>query len=120
MDVEDMLRVSTKNIHRVLYHVPQKFLRVSASKKPEILRDIIEKEASKNKKVIIFSNKAATSDFVQIFLNKNNIDCVNFNGAHHYKYRRETLDKFMSGEVNLLKLKKLNFIIVPLTLTRCE
>jgi len=102
MDVEDMLRVSTKNIHRVLYHVPQKFLRVSASKKPEILRDIIEKEASKNKKVIVFSNKAATSDFVQIFLNKNNIDCVNFNGAHHYKYRRETLDKFMSGEVNVM------------------
>ena len=101
MEVDDILRVSTKNIHRVLFHFPQKFLRVLPSKKPEKLLEILEKDLiSESNKVVIFSNKATTSDFVQIFLNENNIDCVNFNGAHHYKYRRETLDKFISGQVS--------------------
>ena len=99
MDVEDMLRVSTDNIHRVLFHVQQKFLRVAPSKKPEILRDIIEQDLAKQKKVIIFSNKAPTSDFVQIYLKENKIPCVNFNAAHHYSYRRNILDKFLTGEV---------------------
>ena len=64
--------------------------------------EILEKDLiSDSNKVVIFSNKASTSDFVQIFLNENNIDCVNFNGAHHYKYRREALDKFLSGQVRI-------------------
>jgi len=102
MDVHDVLKISTNNIHRMLYHIPQKFLRVSASNKTEKLLEILEKDITKKKKVIIFSNKASTSDFVQIFLNKNNIDCVNFNAGHQYKYRRGILDKFLTGEVNIM------------------
>ena len=61
MDVEDMLRVSTENIHRVMFHVPQKFIRVSKSKKPEALLEILEPELAKKRKIIIFSNKSPTS-----------------------------------------------------------
>ena len=99
MDVHEVLKVSTDNIHRMLYHIPQKFMRVSPIKKTEALLKILEKDIAKKKKVLIFSNKAKTSDFIQIFLNNNNIDCVNFNANHQYQYRREILDKFIFGEV---------------------
>ena len=102
MDVEDILKVSTDNIHRVMFHVPQKFIRVSKSRKPEMLLEILEKDISKNRKVIIFSNKAPTSDFVQMFLNENNIPCVNFNGGNQYKHRRNNLDKFITDQVNIM------------------
>ena len=88
MDMQEVLKVSTKDIHRMLFHIPQKFLRVSASKKKEALLEIIEKDAAKKNRILIFSNKASTADFVSIILKENNIDCVNFNAAHHYKYRR--------------------------------
>ena len=93
------MKVSTDNIHRVLFHIPQKFLRVSPTKKPQKLLEILEKDLSKKKKILIFSNKASTSDFVQMFLNDNNIPCVNFNAAHHYRFRAETLERFNIGEV---------------------
>ena len=103
IDVQDVLKVSTPNIHRMLFHIPQKFLRVSPAKKTEVLLEILEKDAAKKKKILIFSNKATTSDFIQIFLNENNIDCVNFNANHLYKYRRGILDRFLTGEVSINK-----------------
>ena len=66
--MDEVLKVTTDNIHRVLYHIPQKFIRVSPTKKPEKLLEILEKDLNKKKKILIFSNKASTSDFVQIFL----------------------------------------------------
>jgi len=102
MDTDDVLKVSTNNIHRVLFHIPQKFVRVSKSKKADKLLELVETNLSKNQKIVIFSNDSKTSDFVQMFLNENNIECVNFNGAQHYKYRRDKLDRFITGEVNVL------------------
>jgi len=102
MDMQDVLKVSTPSIHRMLFHIPQKFLRVSPVKKTEALLDILEKDVAKKKKVLIFSNKSSTSDFVQMFLNENNIDCINFNAAHNYHHRRGTLDKFLTGEVLIM------------------
>ena len=104
LDVDEVLKVTTDNIHRVLFHIPQKFIRVSPTKKPEKLLEILEKDLSKKKKILIFSNKASTSDFVQIFLKENNIPAVNFNAAHHYRFRKETLEKFSMGEVGSLYL----------------
>ena len=101
MDTDDVLKVSTNNIHRVLFHIPQKFVRVSKSKKADKLLELVETNLSKNQKIVIFSNDSKTSDFVQMFLNENNIECVNFNGAQHYKYRRDKLDRFITGEVRL-------------------
>ena len=101
LDVNEVLKVTTDNIHRVLFHIPQKFVRVSPTKKPQMLLEILEKDLNKKKKIIIFSNKATTSDFVQIFLRDNNINCVNFNGAHQYKYRADNLQRFNLGEVRI-------------------
>eukprot|EP00092_Neocalanus_flemingeri_P010098 GFUD01010882.1.p1 GENE.GFUD01010882.1~~GFUD01010882.1.p1 ORF type:complete len:566 (-),score=115.39 GFUD01010882.1:314-1975(-) len=102
MDVQEVLKVSTDNIHRMLFHVPQKFIRVSPAKKTEALLQILEKDLGKKKKILIFSNKASTSDFVQMFLKENNIECVNFNSNHQYQHRADILERFIHREVNIM------------------
>ena len=102
LDVTDILKISTPNIHRILYHIPQKFMRVSAVKKTESLLELLEKDTAKKKKTIIFSNKAKTADFLQMFLNENNVECVNFSARHHYSIRQNILDEFMCGSVNIM------------------
>ena len=103
-----IINVSTKFIHKMLYHVPQKFIRVSPVKKTETLLELIEKDVAKKKRTLIFSNKSSTSDFVQMFLEEHNIPVVNFNGNQAGNYRREKLDSFMSGKVIFTTVGKFN------------
>ena len=112
LDADEVLKVTKDNIHRVLFHIPQKFIRVSPTKKPEKLLEILEKDLGKKKKILIFSNKASTSDFVQMFLKENNIPAVNFNASHHYRVRQETMEKFSIGEVGSLYLVPSNSAVI--------
>jgi len=102
MNPEEMLKISTDQIHRVMFHVPQKFLRVAPTKKTEALLEALEKDVSKGNKVVIFSNKSSTAYFVQMFLKENNIDCVGFSQREHYIQRRKNLDQFLTGEVKVI------------------
>ena len=54
MDIDEVLKVSTDSIHRMLYHVPQKFIRVFPAKKTEALLEILERDSAKKKKTQIF------------------------------------------------------------------
>ena len=101
-DVEDMLRVSTDQLHRVQAHVPQKFVRTGSGRKTELLLGLVEKDAARRKKVLIFSNKTRTSDFVSHFLAENNVPCVNFNSGVDWRWRHTQLNKFVSGEVGVM------------------
>jgi len=102
MNPEEMLKVSTDQIHRVMFHVPQKFLRVAPTKKTEALLEALEKDISKGNKVVIFSNKSSTAYFVQMFLKENNIACVGFSQREHFIQRRKNLDQFLMGEVKVI------------------
>jgi len=102
MNPEEMLKMSTDQIHRIMFHVPQKFLRVAAHNKTEALLEALEKDVSKGNKVVIFSNKSSTAYFVQMFLKENNIDCVGFSQREHFIERRKSLDKFLTGEVKII------------------
>jgi len=102
MDTDEILKISTNQIHKMMFHVPQKFMRVSAVKKPEALLEVLEKDVSKGNKVVIFANKGTTADFLQMFLNENNIEAVSFSNRDHYIQRRKNLDSFMTGEVKII------------------
>lgn len=102
IEVENVQKFATKDLHRVQAHVPQKFIRVAPSSKPEILRDLLEKDGAKKKKTLIFSNKASTCGFVSMFLNENNIKCIYFDQNVHWRYRQRHLDEFLIGDTNVL------------------
>lgn len=51
---------------------------------------------------MIFSNKTATCDFVSMFLNENNIECININGQMAVPLKLGKFDLFRNGSVNVL------------------
>ncbi|XP_023347846.1 probable ATP-dependent RNA helicase DDX28 [Eurytemora carolleeae] len=102
LDVENIQKISTDQLHRVLLHFPQKFIRVALSRKLESFMEIIEKDSSKQKKTLIFSNKASTADFLSMHLNEQNIPCINFDQNVHWKQRENHYRKFAEGEVNVM------------------
>ncbi|XP_062554285.1 probable ATP-dependent RNA helicase DDX28 [Armigeres subalbatus] len=102
VNVETIEEVVSPHLHRLLSHVPQRFLRVNKSDRPNILLDLLKKEAKLNRPVIIFSNKTPTCDFISIHLNEAGVPCVNLNGDMLLKLRLGQFEKFQQGEVNIL------------------
>lgn len=52
--------------------------------------------------VMIFSNKTSTCDFVSMFLNENNVECININGQMNVELKMGKFDMYKSGKVNVL------------------
>lgn len=102
IDTSTLTKVVSSDLHKILPYVSQKFLRVNKSDRPEHLLRTVKSEVQKKRPVIVFSNKSTTSDYVSIFLNQNNVDCINVNGDMLMKIREGRFAKFQNGEVNVL------------------
>lgn len=99
LNPETIVRVESRNLHRLLTHVSQRFLRMNKSDRPLQLLSIVKQE---KQPVIVFSNKSATADFVSIFLNEHNVNCINLNGDMLMKVRQGKFKQFQEGEMNVL------------------
>jgi len=102
IDTQDIKKISTNQIHRLQFYTPQKFIRTSPSTKLETLKTILEKDVSKKKKVLIFSNKASTADYLKFYLNENHFKCLSFDQNVHWRNRAKHLHSFYHGEINIL------------------
>lgn len=94
--------VVSPNLHRILPNITQKFIRMSKMHRPYQMLALVKAEISKNRPVIVFSNKSATSDYVSIFLNDHDIECVNLNGDMLMQIRSGQFNKFQNGQVHVL------------------
>lgn len=99
---ESLARITTENLHKVLFHVPQRFLRIGSSMKPAQLIQLVKNDVSKNYPVMIFSNDTKTCDWISMFLNENGAECVNLNGDMNLFIRKDVFKKFQSGAVNVI------------------
>lgn len=102
IDTETIHQVVSENLHKVMPHVKQKFLRVNKSERPALLLQLVKQEVIKKRPVIVFGNKSQTSDFVSLFLTNGGVNCVNLNGDMLQKIRVGQFEKFQSGEVDVL------------------
>ncbi|CAG2060082.1 unnamed protein product, partial [Timema podura] len=100
--MDSLVKVTTSHLHRILPHVPQKFMRLGRSQKPEQLLKLVKADLANKEPVIVFSNKATTCDWVSMFLNENGVKCVNFNGEMVYVLRQGKFKQFQDGEVNVI------------------
>ncbi|KAJ8890908.1 hypothetical protein PR048_010417 [Dryococelus australis] len=99
---ESLMRVTTGHLHKIMPHVPQKFLRVGLSQKPAELLKLVKADYENRVPLIIFSNKSSTCDWLSMFLNENGVECVNLNGDMPLVLRRGVFKKFQLGEVNVI------------------
>ncbi|XP_063240676.1 probable ATP-dependent RNA helicase DDX28 isoform X2 [Bacillus rossius redtenbacheri] len=99
---ESLERVTTGRLHRIMPHVPQRFVRLGLSQRPAELLRLARADFENKVPVIVFSNKSATSDWVSMFLNENGVDCVNLNKDMPLALRKGVFEKFQRGEANVI------------------
>lgn len=102
IDPKTLHRIVSPNLHRILPHVPQKFMRMNKAGRPMELLALVKADVVKKRPVIVFGNKSATSDYVSMFLNDHGVSCVNLNGDMLQQIRVGQFEKFQTGEVNVL------------------
>ena len=95
-------KITTERLHRLLPHVPQKFVRLSHLDKPAKLLELVKKDTSRKLPLIIFSNKAERCDWVSMFLNENGIPCTNLNGTMSQHFRENRFEAYCSGKYLVL------------------
>ncbi|XP_063618436.1 probable ATP-dependent RNA helicase DDX28 [Cydia splendana] len=102
VDPQSLKTVTTSKIHRILPHVPHKFLRLGKAQKPVELLKLVRADLNLKRPVMIFSNQTPTCDFVAMFLNENGIECININGKMAIPLKAGKFEMFKSGQVNVL------------------
>ncbi|KAH8409507.1 hypothetical protein KR222_007357 [Zaprionus bogoriensis] len=102
IDVETIREVVSPQLHYLMPHVTQRFLRMSKADRPANLLTLAKQELAKRRPLIVFSNKSTTSDYVSIFLNNNGVNCINLNGDMLMKIRRGRFEEFQRGNCDIL------------------
>jgi ATP-dependent RNA helicase DDX28 len=102
IDTSTLEHVVSPNLHKLMRHIPQKFVRMNKSDRPAFLLELAKSETRKNRPLIIFGNKSSTSDYISIFLNDNGVDAINLNGDMQTHFRVGRFEKFQDGLVNVL------------------
>ncbi|CAO1360912.1 unnamed protein product [Diamesa hyperborea] len=102
IDPDTLKVIASDDLHKILPHVQQKFLRMNKADRPGNILKIVKSEVQRKRPVIIFSNKSTTSDYLSIFLNDNGVNCLNLNGDMLMQIRSGRFEQFQSGEVDVL------------------
>jgi superfamily II DNA/RNA helicase len=121
VDADQLKVLRTGQLHRVLPHVNQVFIRAPKVKREEYLFRLIEKDVKNGNPIVIFSNKTSTSNFIAHVINDRFRDmssednqqimqpnaeptsiCIAFNSSLYWQKRTEILSKFTNGDINIL------------------
>jgi len=96
---QSLYQVRSSYLHRLLPHVPQKFIRLRPKERPVKIVELVKSDILKKKRVLIFTRKNTTCNWLYKFLMGNGVECVNFNGDLVERLRTSNYDKFCGGEV---------------------
>lgn len=102
VNVDSLKYVTTGMLHHIL--VQQKFMRMSPSKKVFELLKYVKPKVANKEQIIIFSNTNATSQWVSMFLNENDIKSINLNGTMPLYLRRGKYKEFLDGKCLVLSM----------------
>lgn len=102
VDTSTITEVVSPNLHKILPHIRQKFIRMRKSERPIQLLSLVKDDISRKRPVIVFANQSKTSDFISIFLNDNGIETISLNGDLIQKIREGQFEKYQNGEINVL------------------
>lgn len=102
IDTSTIDEVVSPNLHKILPHIQQKFIRMRKQERPLALLTLVKAELAKRRPIIVFGNKSTTSDYAAIMLNENGIDAISLNGDLIRVIRDGQFEKFQSGKVNVL------------------
>ncbi|XP_035214729.1 probable ATP-dependent RNA helicase DDX28 isoform X2 [Stegodyphus dumicola] len=99
---ENIVKIRSPYLHRVLPHVSQKFIRVSNDSRAGELLDLAKNDFQKKRPVLIFCNKSPACDWLSLFLKENGVPNAKIHGAVSPVKRSENWRAFQNGEVNVM------------------
>ncbi|XP_010002738.1 PREDICTED: probable ATP-dependent RNA helicase DDX28 [Chaetura pelagica] len=101
-DVGRFVTLSSKSLHRLPPHVPQKFVRLKGRDKlPELLQLLKERSASSGA-VLIFCNSASTVNWLGYILDDHKIKHLRLQGQMSADARAGIFASFQKGDVSVL------------------
>ena len=99
IDTEDLEIIQTRHLHRVLPNVYQKFIKSPKVGRLDYLLDVIEPDVDKQRKVLIFCNKASTAAYINHSLNEQGISTLHFAGGNmNPSTRQHNLNMFLNED----------------------
>ncbi|KAK4306468.1 hypothetical protein Pmani_021709 [Petrolisthes manimaculis] len=102
LNLESLVHLTTPHVNRFMPHVPQRFIRVNRNTKTDQLMKLVSRDVKRNIPIVIFCNDSKTSDWISLFLNENNISCINLNGAMKAVLRKGRFEAFQEGKAAVL------------------
>ncbi|GAB6021716.1 hypothetical protein CHUAL_004296 [Chamberlinius hualienensis] len=102
IQVKSVVKITTQHLHRLMGHVQQTFLRLKHSNKPAKLLELVKNDIRHKRPVMIFSKNSATADYINIFLEENSINSLNFHSKMTSFWREGRFEKFQKGEFDAI------------------
>ncbi|KAK3586854.1 hypothetical protein CHS0354_034892 [Potamilus streckersoni] len=102
VSVDCFSRVTTENLHHIMPHVPQTFIRIKGADKPVKIVEIAKKAQTEGVPTIIFCNKSDTCVWLSNTLKDLDIDNIYISGRVMEKDRVGRFARFQEGYCDLL------------------
>lgn len=102
VDVQSFSKLKTRNLHKVLPHVRQDFLRLPTSGRVDKLFEIVKEKSQKKEPVIIFANKTKACNWLWWQFEQNNIPCLRLNKSVSGNERIDQFEKFQQGYCDII------------------
>ena len=106
IDCESELKtINSNRSNRLMLHVTQRFLRLSADKRREHLLEMLKKELEHSitkRTFMIFTNRTTTAFYVYKFLGENNIQCSLLTKDAESLIREAVVNRFLNGDIRVL------------------
>ncbi|KAL4238390.1 hypothetical protein ACF0H5_003099 [Mactra antiquata] len=100
LPVDKFEQITTKELHQLMPHIPQKFIRIKSVDRPAKLVSILKKKPGMT--YMIFCNKKNSCVFVSRTLTEMGVNNVCVTGYLREKERYEALKLFLDGDCNVL------------------
>ncbi|XP_070576786.1 probable ATP-dependent RNA helicase DDX28 [Ptychodera flava] len=103
LEPEALVTVATSYLHRLMPHVPQKFLRLHSSEKAGKLLELVKRDIKHDIQVMVFCGRTESCNWVSYFLQNNNIPgVVRLNGNMNVSQRVGIFRRFQKGTEKVL------------------
>ncbi|CAF0870213.1 unnamed protein product [Rotaria sordida] len=95
-------KMLTPSVHRIMPHVPQKFYRIGNQQKLGLLLKLVKYDIEKKHSCLIFCNKTKTVKFLQQFFRDQRIEILVMHSQMTDTKRAKNLEQFRNGDNKIM------------------
>lgn len=102
VDLDQVERITTNNLHNIMPHVRQDFLRIHKYDRNFKLLELVKKDDAAGRSVIIFSNRSSSANWIYHYLIDNGIQSLRLNKYISDEERLIQFSRFQEGECDVI------------------